>query len=42
VDKSFEKRMRLVRFALKFGVILTTNKVGVIAQLDQFSECAVG
>jgi hypothetical protein len=41
-NKSFEERMRLVWFALKFGVILAANKVGVITQLDQFGERAVG
>ena len=30
-NKSLEEGMRLVGFALKFGVILATNKVGVIA-----------
>ena len=30
-NESFEERMRLVGFALKFGVILATNKVGMIA-----------
>jgi hypothetical protein len=42
LNKSFEERMRFVGFALKFRMILTTNKVGVIAQLDQFGERAVG
>src|SRR5437867_4525030 len=42
LDEPFEKRMRLVRFALKLRVILAADKVGVIAQLDQFGEAAVG
>jgi hypothetical protein len=42
VNKGFEKRVRLVWFALKFRVILAADEIGVIAKLDQFRECAVG
>jgi hypothetical protein len=38
LDESFEQRVRLVRFALKFGMILAADKIRMIAQLDQFSE----
>ena len=34
LNKSFKQRMRLVRFALEFGVILAADKVGMIAKLD--------
>jgi hypothetical protein len=33
-NETLEEGMRLVWFALKFGVILATNKLGMIAQLD--------
>jgi len=33
-DEAAEERMRLVRFALEFGVILASEEEGVIAQLD--------
>ena len=42
LDEALEERMRLVRLALKFGVILAGEKVRMIAQLDQFSERAIG
>ena len=42
LDKPFEQRVRLVRFALKFGVILASQKIGVISQLDQLGERAIG
>jgi hypothetical protein len=41
LNKSSEKRMRLVRLALEFGVILARQKIRVIAQLDQFGERAI-
>src|SRR5258707_3513238 len=34
--------MRLMRFAVKFGVKLACNKEGVIGQFDDFDELAVG
>ena len=42
LNESLEERMRLVRFALKFGVILAGEEIRMIAQLDQFRERAVG
>ena len=33
--------MRFVRFALKFRVILATNKIGMITKLDQLGERSV-
>ena len=42
LNKAFEQRVRLVRFALKFGVILASQKIGVISQLNQLGERAVG
>jgi len=42
LNKYFEERVRFVRLALEFGVILTANKIRVIAQLDQFGERAIG
>src|SRR6478672_2865618 len=42
LDKPFEQRVRLVRFALKFGVILASQKIGVISQLNQLGERAIG
>jgi len=42
LNKSFEERVRFVWFALELGVILAANKIGLIAQLDQFCERAVG
>jgi hypothetical protein len=41
VNKAFEERVRLVRFALKFRVILAADEIRVIAKLDQFRERAV-
>ena len=40
--KSAEQRMRLVRFALEFRVILAGEKIRMIAQLDQFREGSIG
>jgi hypothetical protein len=34
LNKSFEERMRLVWFALKFGVILAADEIRMIAELD--------
>src|SRR5437588_10301241 len=42
LDKPFEQRVRLVRLALKFGVILASQKIGMISQLDQLGERAIG
>jgi hypothetical protein len=42
LDESVEKRVRLVRLALKFGMILTGEEIRMIAQFDQFGELAVG
>jgi len=42
MDKSFEKRMRFVRLALEFRVILATNEIRVITKLDQFGQRSVG
>src|SRR6478672_3414583 len=42
LDKPFEQRVRLVRFALKFGVILASQKIGMISQLNQLGERAIG
>jgi hypothetical protein len=42
LDKPFEQRVRLIWFALKFGVILASQKIGVISQLDQLGERAIG
>jgi hypothetical protein len=42
VNESFEERVRLVRFTLKFRVILAADEIWVIAKLDQFRECAIG
>jgi hypothetical protein len=33
--------MRFVWFALELGVILATNKIRMIAQLDQFGQRAI-
>jgi hypothetical protein len=41
LNKSFEERVRFVWLALEFGMILTANKIRVIAQLDQFGEGAI-
>src|SRR5438270_14066043 len=40
-NESFEQRMRLVRLALKLGVILAADKIWMIAKLDQFGERSV-
>jgi hypothetical protein len=41
MDKSFEKWMRFVWFALEFRVILATNEIGVITKLDQLGQRSV-
>src|SRR5438067_10533749 len=41
LDETFEKRMRLVRLALKLGVILAGEKVRMVAQLNQLRERSV-
>jgi hypothetical protein len=40
-NESLEQRMRLIWFALKFGVILAAQEVRVVAKLDQFGEVAI-
>jgi len=42
LNKAFEERVRLIRFALKLGMILAGQEVGMIAQLDQFGERTIG
>src|SRR5437762_1076206 len=42
LNETFEKRMRLVRLALKLGVILAGEKVRMVAQLNQFGERSIG
>src|SRR6267142_6992380 len=42
LDKPFEQRVRLIWFALKFGVILASQKIGMISQLNQLGERAIG
>ena len=34
LNEPFEERVRLIRFALKLGMILAGQEVGMIAQLD--------
>ena len=41
LHEAFEERVRLVRLALEFRVILAGEEVGVIPQLDQLGERAV-
>ena len=41
LNESFEERVRLVRFALKLGVILAGKEIRMIAQLDQLGQRAV-
>src|SRR5260370_1319751 len=41
LNKSFKQWMRLIWFALELRVILATDKIRMIAQLDQFSERAI-
>src|SRR5580700_2150824 len=38
LNESFEKRMRFVRLALEFRVILATHKIGMITKLDQLGQ----
>jgi len=38
LNEPFEKRMRFVRLALKFGMILATNEIGMITKLDQLGQ----
>jgi hypothetical protein len=42
LNKSLEKRMWLVWLALKLGMILASEEIGMIAQLDQFRQCTIG
>src|SRR5580693_557741 len=41
LDEAFEQRMGLVRFALKFWVVLAADEIGMIAEFDQFGQCPV-
>ena len=41
-NETSEKRVRLVRFALEFRMILAGEEKRVVAQLDQLRERAVG
>jgi hypothetical protein len=41
LNESFEERMRFVRLALEFGMILATNKIGMITKLDQLCKRSV-
>ena len=41
LNESFEERMRLVGLALKFRMILASEKIRMIAQLYQFRQSAV-
>ena len=41
-QEALEQRMRLVRLGLELGMELAGEEPGVIAQLDQFDELAVG
>jgi hypothetical protein len=41
MNESFEKRMRFVRLALEFRVILAANKIGMVTKLDQLGQCSV-
>src|SRR6266480_4403489 len=42
LNKSLEKRMWLVWLALKLGMILASDEIGMIAQLDQLRQCTIG
>jgi hypothetical protein len=41
LDETLEEWMRLIRLALKFRVILATDEVGMIAELNQFGQCPI-
>ena len=41
-DEAFEQRMRLVRLAHEFRVELARHKKGMVFQLDDFHQLAVG
>jgi len=41
LNKSFEKGMWFVRFALKLGMILAGDEIRMVAQLDQLRERAI-
>src|SRR5262249_26700079 len=41
LNKSFKQWVRLIWFGLKFRVILATDKIRMISQLDQFGEGAI-
>src|SRR5260370_26243079 len=41
LNETFEKRMRFVRFALKFRVVLATDEIRMIAKFNQFGQRTV-
>src|SRR5258708_2869899 len=41
-DKAFEKWMRLVGFAVKFGMELAGDEEGVLCQFDNLDQFAIG
>src|SRR5437879_418741 len=41
-NKSLKKRMRLVRFAVKFGMELAADKKRMFGQFDDFHQLAIG
>jgi hypothetical protein len=41
-DEAPEERMRLVRFAQELGMELGRQEVGMVGQLDDFHQLAVG
>jgi hypothetical protein len=41
LNEAFEERVRLVRFALEFRMVLAGEEIRVIAQLDQLGQRTV-
>ena len=41
LNEAFEERMRLVRLALKFRVILAADEIRMITELDELGQCPV-
>src|SRR5437762_1823999 len=41
LNETFEERVRLVRFALKFRVILAADEIRMIPKLNQFRQRAI-
>lgn len=41
-DEAFEKRVRFIGLALKFGMKLARDEEGVVLQFDHFHEFAIG